>query len=55
MQRVDGVVQTTAQIATALAAKINTGVVAGYTAFADGDVLVISRADNAAIAARPSK
>ena len=51
VQKVGAAVQTTADIASALAAKVNTGVVAGYTAFTDGDVLVIARADNAAIAA----
>ncbi|MDO8341255.1 MAG: hypothetical protein Q7T59_04730, partial [Candidatus Woesebacteria bacterium] len=50
VQRVGGVVETVAQIAAILAGKINTGAVTGYTAFADGALLVIARTDNVAIA-----
>ncbi|MFA5123470.1 FG-GAP-like repeat-containing protein, partial [Zavarzinia sp.] len=50
VQSVNGLTQTVAQIATAIAEKINTGVVRGYAAFVDGNVLFIARADNAVIA-----
>jgi Ca2+-binding RTX toxin-like protein len=50
VQRVGGVVESVAQIAAILAGKINSGAVTGYTAFADGSLLVITRTDNIAIA-----
>jgi Ca2+-binding RTX toxin-like protein len=51
VQSVGGVAQSIASIVSALAAKINAGPVNGYTAFTDVNVLVITRADNAAITA----
>ncbi|MBL8480151.1 MAG: hypothetical protein JNK59_12670, partial [Sterolibacteriaceae bacterium] len=51
VQRVGGSVQTAAEIAAILAGKITTGAVTGYTAFADGGVLVITRTDNTTIGA----
>ncbi len=50
VQRVNGVLDTTAGIMAALAGKISAGVATGYTAFTDGSVLVITRADNAVFA-----